>query len=164
MTVGPVSLAMQLSVHGFLLASVFDLRYLAIKCNLQAWPLTKLSVEHLKVKLSEDYRLEQVRWKGKNLRDGDVKYAAKSVRVPIELFKFFMEKLKDPSSDDNSVQKLITDHCKEHLNKSFRTENLAKNETAVNVDAALLPKPNICLINSVECEKALQQIREYGSP
>lgn len=159
---------MQLTVHGVLLASVFDLRYLAIKCGLQPWPLHKLSIEHLKVKLSEDFRLEQVRWKGKHSRDSDVKYAAKSVRVPIELFKFFEEKLNG-SSEDNSLQKFIADHCKEYLNKSFRTGNSAKNEAEVNVDGTqsevLLTKPKICLINSeMKCEEALWQIREYDYP
>lgn len=154
---------MQLTVHGVLVASVFDLRYLAIKCNLPPWPLMKLSVEHLKVKLSEDYRLEQVRWKGKHVRDSDVKYAAKSVRVQIELFKFFEEKLKNSSAEASySLQKFIADHCKEHLNKSFRSIGLTKNEATVNADGArILTKPEISLINSVEsCGEALQQIRE----
>lgn len=166
-TVGPVAVAMQLAVYGVYVASVFDLRFLAVKCGSKPWPLPKLSVQHLNVKLSENYRLEQMRWRGMHSSNSDVKYAAKSVRVPIELFKLFEDKLKDPSCDKN-VQKFIDDHCKEHLNKSFQFENLPKNESIVNVDEkqikVLLPKPIICTVGSVEkCEKAIRQLREYGS-
>lgn len=156
---------MKLTAYDVFVASVFDLRYLAIKCDSRALPLHILSFEHLKIKLSENYRLERIRWKKTCLQESDVKYAAKSVRVPIELFKLFEEKLKDASSN-NDIQKFIDEHCKEYLNKSFRTEHLAKNESAANVDEVqtgkLLLKPTICMISSAEmCEEALRQIREY---
>lgn len=150
--------------YGVFVASVFDLRYLAAKCGSQAQSLRDLSVEHLKVKLAENYRLEQVRWK-RNLAQGDVNYAAKSVRVPIELFKTFEEKLKN-SSSDNDVRKFIDEHCKGYLNKYYRRENLAKNQTAANAEGVqnekVLPKPSICMIRTAEeCKTALLQIREY---
>lgn len=156
---------MKLTAYGVFVASVFDLQYLATKCDSKAWSLQQLSVEQLKVKLTENYRLEQARWKGKHLTASDVNYAAKCVRVPIELFKIFEERLKDPSSD-NDVHKFIDEHCKDHLNKYYRKENLAKNQTAANVDGVqnekLLPKPIICMIATAEtCKTALLQIREY---
>lgn len=167
-TVDPIDVARKLTVYGVLVGSVFDLRYLALKCDSRALSLPRLSVDHLKVKLSENYRLEQVRWKGNRLKEADVKYAAKSVRVPIELFKLFEEKLKDPSAD-NDVQKFIDEHCSRFLNKSFRAENLAKNETEGDVDAVQnerpCPKPSVCMISTAEkCEKALRQIQQYVLP
>lgn len=161
-TVDPVDVAMKLAAYGVFVASVFDLRYLAIKCNAKPLPLAKLSVDHLKVKLVENYRLEELRLRSKRLKESDIKYAAKSVRVPIELFKLFEEKLKDPSSN---VRKFIDAHCKEYLNKPFRFENLDKSETPATTNGAenkrLLSKPSIYVVASAEkCKKALSQIRQ----
>ena len=163
-TVNPVSVAMELTDYGVFVASVFDLRYLATKCGSQAWTLPRLSVEQLKVRLTEDYRLDQVRWTRKNFAKSDVNYAAKEVRVPIELFKIFEEKLKDPSTDDD-VRKFIDKYCKEYLNKSYRKEIAAKKETAAEVQTEIiLPKPRISLITTAEeCKTAVEQLLSYVS-
>lgn len=158
-------MAKKLTDYGVCVESVFDLRYLAKKCNSKELSLMELSTEHLKVKLNEDYRLERSRWKRNNFSESDVNYAAKCVRVSIELFKLFEEKLKDPSSN-NDVQKFIDEHCKQYLNKYYRSENLIKNGMPANANGAeneiLLPKPSIRVIATAEtCDVVVQQIREY---
>lgn len=156
---------MELTIYGVFVASVFDLQYLAAECDSKAWTLENLSIEYLKVKLKENYRMEQMRWKRNRLAEGDVNYAAKKVRVSIELFKMFQEKLKG-SSTDNDVQKFIDEHCKAHLNKYYRKEHVAKTKAEATVvevqNERALPKPTISIIATVEAwQTALLQIREY---
>lgn len=157
-TVDPVSVAMKLVAYGIFAASVFDLRYLASKCNSQALSIAELSLEHLKVQLVNCNQGDQKRWMRKRLTENDVICAANNVRVPIELFKLFEEKLSDPTSGKD-VHKFIDEHCKEYLNKFYSNENLDENQME-----KLLPEPSICMINTVEqCKTAVEQLLSYVS-
>lgn len=156
---------MKLTSYGVYISGIIDLRYLARKCDALPGNLAMLSAEHLNVKLGEDHRLDEVRWKrnrkNSELKSVDVNYAAKSVRVLIELFKKFEEKLSPPSGD---VHQFIDEHCSAYLNKLYRyPKSLQKQTNAVDgsQDRELV-KPEIHLIRTVEeCQAVVRLIREY---
>lgn len=157
---------MKLTTYGVYVAGIFDLRYLAEKCDSRdSHPgnIAMLSIEHLNVKLGEDFRLDEMRWKrNRRIAEVDINYAAKSVRVAIELFKKFEEKL---SPGANDVHTFIDEHCSAYRNKLYRYQKSAQKQTEAangSQERELALKPEIHMIQTVqECQAVVCQIREY---
>lgn len=132
----------------------------------QTFSLGDLSKEYLKIELAENNRLKRDKWKKKRIdpKSRDIEYAAKTVRVAIELFKYFA------NESANELQSFINGNCKPHLNHIYRYESEEgdqKQETNGADDQSTVRKnefvPNqVHLIsNSRKCRNILQQFRKY---
>ncbi|XP_055322330.1 uncharacterized protein LOC129578178 [Sitodiplosis mosellana] len=167
--------AIKLTDYDVRVESIFDLRYLAQKLDDridQSVRLKDLSKNFLDIKLFEFDRLANSHWKKKtiNLDTRNVNYAAKTVRVAIELFKHFEEKLVLENSSNEGVQTFINEHCKPHLNHIYRnrTKEAGQNQSTETVDKQtvqeneLLSNPEIHVICNVEdCETMAEQLRKH---
>lgn len=125
--VDPYRSAIKLTDYGVRVASIFDVRYLAVQCNYKPLPLARLSLEHLHVRLNED------RLRSEHLYR-DIEYAARIVRVQIELFKKFQEKLIfDETAPDTTpsvpIQKFIDEKCQPFLNKIYQFKREQRDES-----------------------------------
>lgn len=146
-----------------------DLRYLAQinGRNHQTALLGDLAKKYLKIELAENHRLKRENWKKKKiqLNGRDIDYAAKTVRVAIELFKY----LENESA--NQLQSFIDGSCKPHLNHIFRYETKEgdqKQETNEDdqpqvTTNELLPIKVHLISNYTQCRDILQQFREYNN-
>lgn len=159
------SVCMKLTKYDIYVASILDLRYLAVKCNFQIGPLAALSATHLGVQLSENRRLEQRHWckQGTSeLDENDKNYASICVRAAIELFKVFKKSLTNSNSIDD-VHQFIDTHCTVHLNKFYKTRKATETEVVSKVQNGIrLPKPKIEVVRGLESFKfVLRMLREY---
>lgn len=177
-------IAVKLTDYGVRTESILDLRYLAQKYNVrnhQSIRLGDLSKEYLKINLGETYRLKRENWKKKrsHINARDIEYAGKTVRVAIELFKYFENEfnLKNPCDTPfaNGLQLFIEEKCKPHLNHICRYETKEedqKQETDVadqpkvqeNIENELFPIQEVHLISNVEeCQDIVEQFRKYNN-
>lgn len=175
-------IAVKLTDYGVRTESILDLRYLAQKSNdrnHQSVQLGDLSKEYLKINLGENYRLKRENWKKKrsHLNARDIEYAGKTVRVAIEVFKYFENEftLKNPcdTSPVNGLQLFIEENCKPHLNHICRYETKEENQkqgtdeadqpkVQETIDNELLAIQEVHLISNVEeCQDIVQQFRKY---
>ncbi|XP_055322326.1 uncharacterized protein LOC129578174 [Sitodiplosis mosellana] len=172
--VNVAEIAINLSKCGLYVASILDLRYLAQQCNYPPESLALLSASHLKVVLIENHRLERKHWtKPTNKLDiQNVEYAAKSVRVAIELFKKFENEIKSKNLYHvhdlrHRVQMFINKNCKPHFNHIYQKKKENENQTTetVNVNVAQNDKPRnreIHVISNVEeCRAVMKKLRAH---
>lgn len=157
--------------YGIRVESILDLRYLAQRLSYRTnhVKLPRMSVEHLKVKLEDDKMLEQMYWnEHQRLTDSQIKYAAKRVRVAIELFKKFENELmlKESTNGVLSREHLLAPYLNQvYPNQGIKDGNsltIESYERQRAVEQKLLQNRKILLVsNTEECRAAVEQLREY---
>lgn len=167
-----IDVAVKLTEYGVYVASILDLRYLAQACNYRPNKLSILSREHLKIQLADHYlRLDRRRWRDRtiNLDVRNIDYAAKIVRVAIELFKKFENELmsKKLANTPNDVQTFINEYCKPHLNQVYpnhiKKESLNQTIAAADQQKNVLTSQKVQIIsNTKECQQVVGILRQYA--
>lgn len=164
--VNPFEVALKLCDYDVRTESIFDLRYLAEMCNNRSAPLHMLSAEYLKVKLNDDFRLDQKHWKKEKslLKMQDINYAAKVGRATIGLFEKFKEKLMCDKPQTNDLQAFIDANVKPSLNKIYRYQKKNADENQIYKAPYDPIKCNdVRVISDIDsCRAIVQQLREYS--
>lgn len=139
-------------------AATIDLRYLATECNYPPDGLERLTELYLNVDIQpSDWRLIAVDWKSDKLTEEEIKYAADTVHVTIELFKVFEKKLIDEKCSGNR-SKFIDEICSQYLNEDFpkkKQENKGSDEPFCT-----LPSQDIRVVsNAEECQAVVKDLQ-----
>lgn len=132
--------------YGIHVASAIDLRELAIECKCPSNDLDRLSEIYLNISIQTlDWRVINSDWKKVSLRE-EIKYAAKTVHVAIELFKFFEKKLVADKYSGDRI-KFVDELCQK-----------------TNHDwTCTLPDQEIRIVsNTQECKAVVEQLRMYA--
>lgn len=80
--------------YGIKVTNTLDLRYLAEMTACRPESLNKMAKQYLKVELNKDRRIVCSDWEATTLDEEQIEYAAKDAHVGLELFKFFVARLK----------------------------------------------------------------------
>lgn len=170
--VNVAELAVNLSKYGLYIENILDLRYLAQKCNYPPERLALLAANHLNVTLTENHRLDHKHWTKPTdkLDIENVKYAAQSVHVAIELFKKFEIELTSkhlPSNTpiSNGLQVFIKEYCKPHLNHIYQRKKDENVEATAIADRGQIEwqhRREIHVIGNVnQCQAVVKKLRAY---
>ncbi|KAJ6645409.1 Exonuclease 3'-5' domain-containing protein 2 [Pseudolycoriella hygida] len=153
-------------------ANIIDLRYLAQSLNYPPLKLPGLSAQHLQIKLDDNSQLDRRKWTTdiKVLKPSNINYAAKVVRVIIELFKKFENEWISRHKKLREVY-CRTRYLATYLNQVFPNQNLRKKHTVRTVatveqqrlqEQTIFQNRTILLVsNASECRDAVKQLRDH---
>lgn len=114
--------------YGVCVASTMDLRFLAVLAQCEPRGLSKLSQEHLNVKLDKNWRIRCSNWEASELSPKQMEYSANDAHVAVEIFRVLAKKV-DPKGDKGQVKRVL-DRCFDFLDLRFKNitlENVRSN-------------------------------------
>lgn len=101
--------------YGVHVAGTFDIRYLAIEAKCPSGGLGTMSEYILGVSIDKSSAIRCSNWEDSNLSSAQIDYASTDVYAPIELFKYFADKI----APEKDVKYIIKTYCSEHIDKRY---------------------------------------------
>lgn len=106
--------------YGIRVDNWFDLRYMAVLAKCQPGKLRTMAENNLKLKLNDDCKVSD--WDANPLTDEQIEYAENDVKVSIELFKYFAERIYDGHpfrGKEGRIQYVIDNFCSKFSNLKY---------------------------------------------
>lgn len=148
--------------YGVHVESAIDIQYLAKECKYPSNNLAQLSEKYLNIDIETlDWRLLHTDWRTNKCSHDAINYAAKFVRVTIELFKLFEKKLLAEKYSGDRI-KFLDELCSSHSNENKpKTSEVVDEGQEIN-STCTLPKQEIRIVsNAEECKDVAVQLRSY---